>query len=159
MLLQSVVVHLRCARFTRFTRSSQLPLWRTLSTSSLRGEYPEPHPTVAIVGSGPAGFYTAQKIIRELPASKIDIYERLPVPFGLIRYGVAPDHPEVKVSYLERTSSTADPDTECRRFFPRRGRVSRLQLYWQCQSRRRHTSPSPFQPLRCFDFRIRGRQR
>jgi adrenodoxin-NADP+ reductase len=54
--------------------------------------------TVAIVGSGPAGFYTAYKLLRIIPDIKIDIYEKLPAPFGLIRYGVAPDHPEVKVS-------------------------------------------------------------
>lgn len=56
-----------------------------------------PPPTVAIVGSGPAGFYTAQKLMRELKGAKIDMYEQLPVPFGLVRFGVAPDHPEVKV--------------------------------------------------------------
>lgn len=50
---------------------------------------------VAIVGSGPAGFYTTQKLLRN-PDVKVDIYERLPVPFGLVRYGVAPDHAEVK---------------------------------------------------------------
>ena len=65
--------------------------------SAVAAAHPEPHPAVAIVGSGPAGFYTAQKLLRELPATKIDIYEQLPVPFGLVRYGVAPDHPEVKV--------------------------------------------------------------
>jgi hypothetical protein len=51
----------------------------------------------AIIGSGPAGFYTAQRILKRLPESKIDMYESLPVPYGLVRYGVAPDHPEVKV--------------------------------------------------------------
>jgi hypothetical protein len=51
----------------------------------------------AIIGSGPAGFYTAQRILKQLPEAKIDMYESLPVPFGLVRYGVAPDHPEVKV--------------------------------------------------------------
>lgn len=50
---------------------------------------------VAIVGSGPAGFYTAQKLLK-VANINVDIFERLPVPFGLIRYGVAPDHPEVK---------------------------------------------------------------
>ena len=54
-------------------------------------------PRIAIVGSGPAGFYTAQKAMRELPDTRVDMYEQLPVPFGLVRYGVAPDHPEVKV--------------------------------------------------------------
>lgn len=50
---------------------------------------------VAVVGSGPAGFYTTQKLLRN-PNVRVDIYERLPVPFGLVRYGVAPDHAEVK---------------------------------------------------------------
>ena len=79
---------------------------------------------VCVVGSGPAGFYTAYKLLKvnlktiyfpstvritaprvcvfpkclqENPTVKVDIYERLPVPFGLVRFGVAPDHPEVKV--------------------------------------------------------------
>jgi hypothetical protein len=53
---------------------------------------------VAIVGSGPAGFYTATRLLRLLgDAAAVDMYERLPAPFGLVRYGVAPDHPEVKV--------------------------------------------------------------
>ena len=51
----------------------------------------------AIIGSGPAGFYTAQRILKHLPEAKVDMYESLPVPYGLVRYGVAPDHPEVKV--------------------------------------------------------------
>lgn len=50
---------------------------------------------IAIVGSGPAGFYTAQKLLKN-PQIKVDIYEKLPVPFGLVRYGVAPDHADVK---------------------------------------------------------------
>ncbi|KAI5730086.1 hypothetical protein M8J76_009885 [Diaphorina citri] len=53
-------------------------------------------PNVCIIGSGPAGFYCAQQILKLLPQSTVDIYEKLPVPFGLVRYGVAPDHPEVK---------------------------------------------------------------
>ncbi|XP_054724022.1 NADPH:adrenodoxin oxidoreductase, mitochondrial-like [Uloborus diversus] len=51
---------------------------------------------ICIVGSGPAGFYTAQYLLKN-KSIEIDIFERLPVPFGLIRYGVAPDHPEIKV--------------------------------------------------------------
>lgn len=53
-------------------------------------------PRVGIVGSGPAGFYTAQHILKHHPTACVDIFEKLPVPFGLVRYGVAPDHPEVK---------------------------------------------------------------
>ncbi|XP_071964533.1 NADPH:adrenodoxin oxidoreductase, mitochondrial-like [Antedon mediterranea] len=53
-------------------------------------------PKICIVGSGPAGFYTAQSLIKGHKDLTIDMLERLPVPFGLVRYGVAPDHPEVK---------------------------------------------------------------
>lgn len=51
---------------------------------------------ICIVGGGPAGFYSAQYLASHLPNCKIDVLEKLPVPFGLVRYGVAPDHPEVK---------------------------------------------------------------
>jgi NADPH-dependent glutamate synthase beta subunit-like oxidoreductase len=52
---------------------------------------------VAIVGSGPAGFYAARRLLSMVDDAVIDMYERLPTPFGLVRFGVAPDHPEVKV--------------------------------------------------------------
>jgi adrenodoxin-NADP+ reductase len=52
---------------------------------------------VAIVGSGPAGFYAAYRLLAKVDDAVVDMYEKLPVPFGLARYGVAPDHPEVKV--------------------------------------------------------------
>ncbi|XP_021353200.1 NADPH:adrenodoxin oxidoreductase, mitochondrial-like [Mizuhopecten yessoensis] len=55
-----------------------------------------PVPHVCVVGSGPAGFYTAQQLLKGNPDIVVDIYEKLPVPFGLVRFGVAPDHPEVK---------------------------------------------------------------
>ncbi|ODV58436.1 NADPH-adrenodoxin reductase [Ascoidea rubescens DSM 1968] len=55
---------------------------------------------VAIVGAGPAGFYAALRLAKKQSSLsfkiKITIFEKLPVPFGLARYGVAPDHPEVK---------------------------------------------------------------
>lgn len=54
-------------------------------------------PRLAIVGSGPAGFYAASRVMSRRPDAHVDMYEALPVPFGLVRYGVAPDHPEVKV--------------------------------------------------------------
>ncbi|KAK2575015.1 hypothetical protein KPH14_008762 [Odynerus spinipes] len=53
-------------------------------------------PKICIVGAGPAGFYAAQQLIKISKDIRVDILERLPVPFGLVRYGVAPDHPEVK---------------------------------------------------------------
>ena len=52
---------------------------------------------IAVVGSGPAGFYAASRIMQQDSKIAVDMYERLPVPYGLVRYGVAPDHPEVKV--------------------------------------------------------------
>ncbi|KAH6629513.1 NADPH:adrenodoxin oxidoreductase mitochondrial precursor [Boeremia exigua] len=51
---------------------------------------------VAIIGSGPAGFYTAHRLLQKVQDAVIDMYEQLPVPYGLVRFGVAPDHPEVK---------------------------------------------------------------
>ena len=51
---------------------------------------------IAIIGSGPAGCYLADHLLRLLPDASIDVLERLPVPFGLIRYGVAPDHQSTK---------------------------------------------------------------
>ncbi|KAJ7954417.1 NADPH:adrenodoxin oxidoreductase, mitochondrial [Quillaja saponaria] len=56
------------------------------------------HPfCVCIVGSGPAGFYTAEKILKRHQGAQVDIIDRLPTPFGLVRSGVAPDHPETKI--------------------------------------------------------------
>jgi adrenodoxin-NADP+ reductase len=52
---------------------------------------------MAVIGSGPAGFYTAYKAMTKIDNSVVDMYESLPVPYGLTRFGVAPDHPEVKV--------------------------------------------------------------
>uniref|UniRef100_A0A4W3H8J1 NADPH:adrenodoxin oxidoreductase, mitochondrial n=1 Tax=Callorhinchus milii TaxID=7868 RepID=A0A4W3H8J1_CALMI len=51
---------------------------------------------VCVVGSGPAGFYAAQHVLKLQKSAIVDVYEKLPVPFGLVRFGVAPDHPEVK---------------------------------------------------------------
>lgn len=52
---------------------------------------------VAIVGAGPAGFYAAERLFKEKGLHvEVDMYERLPTPFGLVRYGVAPDHQKIK---------------------------------------------------------------
>ncbi|MDQ7024179.1 MAG: FAD-dependent oxidoreductase [Anaerolineae bacterium] len=52
---------------------------------------------VAIIGSGPSGFYAAQDLQKQKDlVVEIDMYERLPTPFGLVRGGVAPDHPKIK---------------------------------------------------------------
>ena len=52
--------------------------------------------SVAIVGSGPGGMYIAQALLEKVPGIQIDVIERLPSPFGLIRGGVAPDHATTK---------------------------------------------------------------
>ena len=51
---------------------------------------------VAIVGSGPSGFYAAEALLRGRSGIRIDMFDRLPTPFGLVRGGVAPDHPKIK---------------------------------------------------------------
>lgn len=51
---------------------------------------------VAIVGSGPSGFYSTEALIKSDLKVEIDLIERLPAPFGLVRNGVAPDHPKLK---------------------------------------------------------------
>ncbi len=52
---------------------------------------------VAVVGSGPAGFYAADALLRsEDPAVEVDVLDRLPTPWGLVRLGVAPDHENIK---------------------------------------------------------------
>lgn len=61
--------------------------------------------SVAIIGAGPAGAYVAERLVRKNPAAQIDVIDRLPTPFGLIRYGVAPDHQGTK--NIERVLSRA----------------------------------------------------
>ena len=70
---------------------------------------------VAIVGSGPAGFYAAEHLLAhpEL-AIEVDMLDRLPTPFGLVRAGVAPDHPKIK-NVIRRYEKTAGH--EAFRFF------------------------------------------
>jgi adrenodoxin-NADP+ reductase len=64
---------------------------------------------LAVVGGGPAAFYAASRLLALAPpevALTVHIYDRLWSPHGLVRYGVAPDHPEVKVT-LRRLSRLA----------------------------------------------------
>jgi ferredoxin/flavodoxin---NADP+ reductase len=52
---------------------------------------------IAVIGSGPAGFYAAGHLLKGAdPAFEVDMFERLPTPWGLVRSGVAPDHPKIK---------------------------------------------------------------
>jgi ferredoxin--NADP+ reductase len=62
----------------------------------------------AIVGSGPAGFYAAEHLLkRDDIAVEVDMFDRLPTPFGLVRAGVAPDHPKIKsvIRVYEKTAA------------------------------------------------------
>lgn len=67
---------------------------------------------VAIIGAGPAGIYAADQLVKSAQSEggrdvSVDLLERLPAPFGLVRYGVAPDHPRIKeiVKALQRVLS------------------------------------------------------
>ncbi|MFH8470432.1 FAD-dependent oxidoreductase [Streptomyces sp. NPDC017991] len=53
---------------------------------------------VAVVGSGPSGVYAAQGLVQQerVPGIRVDVLDRLPCPYGLVRYGVAPDHEKIK---------------------------------------------------------------
>jgi ferredoxin--NADP+ reductase len=64
---------------------------------STKSGTPENPLRVAVVGSGPAGFYaTGQLLASGDPAVSVDLFDRLPTPWGLVRFGVAPDHPKIK---------------------------------------------------------------
>lgn len=62
---------------------------------------------VAIVGSGPGGFYAAEALLAAGAPVEVDMFEALPAPFGLVRYGVAPDHPKIK-TIIARYEKTAE---------------------------------------------------
>jgi ferredoxin/flavodoxin---NADP+ reductase len=73
---------------------------------------------VAVVGSGPAGLYTAEALVKQAAALpdpvrvQVDVLDRLPTPYGLVRYGVAPDHKSIKsvATYLRRVLEHPDVD-------------------------------------------------
>ena len=60
----------------------------------------------AIIGAGPSGFYAADALLKRLENVSVDLFDRLPTPFGLVRYGVAPDHQKIKsvTRLYERTA-------------------------------------------------------
>src|SRR5215471_13931285 len=58
---------------------------------------PESPLRVAIIGSGPSGFYAADFLLKQKDyVVQVDMYDKLPTPYGLVRGGVAPDHPKIK---------------------------------------------------------------
>ncbi len=67
---------------------------------------------VAIIGAGPSGFYAAGQLLGvSEPQFAVDLYDRLPTPYGLVRSGVAPDHPKIK-----SVTRAYDKTTEHERF-------------------------------------------
>jgi cytochrome P450/flavodoxin len=66
------------------------------AASDAREKADEPSPRIAVIGAGPAGCFSAQALHKTLPAASIDVFDDLPVPYGLVRYGVAADHQGTK---------------------------------------------------------------
>ncbi len=64
-------------------------------------------PEIAIVGSGPSGFFAAEALFKSDAGPHIDMFDRLPTPYGLVRSGVAPDHQQIKqvVNVFDRLAS------------------------------------------------------
>lgn len=68
---------------------------------------------VAVIGSGPSGLYTAEALLEADPDVHVDVIDRLPAPYGLVRYGVAPDHLKMK-SVIRALVSTFDDTARVR---------------------------------------------
>ncbi len=64
---------------------------------------------VCVVGAGPSGFYFTKYLLRDLPDVAVDLLDALPTPFGLVRSGVAPDHPDVKAVQNDFSAVLMDP--------------------------------------------------
>ena len=94
-------------QFLRIQRNQNLVVNTCACIHTSRSTFSQHH--IAVVGSGPAGFYTTQQLLKGHPDTHVDIYEKLPVPYGLVRYGVAPDHPEVK-NVINSFAQTAHKD-------------------------------------------------
>ncbi|KAK0629669.1 hypothetical protein B0T17DRAFT_194074 [Bombardia bombarda] len=90
---------------TRANFSSAAPTAAAAATSQNERSF-----RVAVIGSGPAGFYTTYRVMSKLQNARVDMYEALPVPFGLVRFGVAPDHPEVKNCQEKFNEVAASPN-------------------------------------------------
>ena len=87
------------------------------------------HHSIAIVGAGAAGLYCAKYLIEKDDSVKIDLWEKLPVPFGLIRYGVAPDHQDAtSKSLMQAFEEMIDENQSRVRFFGNAPIGSKLTL-------------------------------
>lgn len=66
--------------------------------------------SVAVFGSGPAGFYTIEALFKQTQVPvRVDLFDRLPMPFGLVRFGVAPDHQNIKAVIKVYEKLATDP--------------------------------------------------
>jgi ferredoxin/flavodoxin---NADP+ reductase len=66
-------------------------------------------PRVAVVGSGPAGLFAVEALLKQRAEAQVDVFERLPAPYGLLRYGVAPDHLKIKSLEAGFRKTLSDP--------------------------------------------------
>lgn len=108
--LRRSLVHQKAIKSIKCTVQAGHRSWSSLRWFSVScGTNQTDRPHVGIVGSGPAGFYTAQQILKSHDKAIVDVYERLPVPFGLARFGIAPDHPETK-NCINQFTTTALSD-------------------------------------------------
>ena len=108
-------------RFTSLARAAVGSASSSSASSSSSSALPR-NARIAIIGAGPSGFYAASRLLSRIPYSdtdspahqplRIDIFDRLPVPHGLVRYGVAPDHPDVK--NVENKFATVSQDPRLR---------------------------------------------
>ena len=65
---------------------------------------------VAVIGSGPSGFYAAEALLKAPNLTvRVDVFDRLPTPFGLVRGGVAPDHQKIKAVTATYEKVASDP--------------------------------------------------
>ena len=94
------------ARRRSARRRARIPYSSALHMSKIGTE--ENPLRVAIVGAGPSGFYAAEHILKDEDLhAQVDLFDRLPTPFGLVRGGVAPDHPKIKsvIRVYEKTAA------------------------------------------------------
>ncbi|XP_010629047.1 NADPH:adrenodoxin oxidoreductase, mitochondrial isoform X2 [Fukomys damarensis] len=96
----------------KWPRARPPPARNTLTPAFCQRFSTQTTPQICVVGSGPAGFYTAQHLLKHHTRAQVDIYEKQLVPFGLVRFGVAPDHPEVKSYGAEDHQALGIPGEE-----------------------------------------------
>ncbi|MEQ4549172.1 FAD-dependent oxidoreductase [Nocardioides kribbensis] len=96
---------INAAYFDVFPHADRTPL--AVVAAQRRMKQPRPvH--VAVVGAGPAGLYVADELLRH-PETRVDVLDRLPTPYGLVRAGIAPDHPHTKRATTLFAAIEAEP--------------------------------------------------